>query len=336
MRIRSVLVLGLAVALGTASVLVARHWVEGNTQVAGPAEPAMELSGVVVARVPLHFGNTLAEENLRVVQWPKDTLPDGSFTTIEDLLGGSDGEARVVLRGIEPGEPVLTTKISGFGGRATLSSIIADDMRAVTIRVNDVNGVAGFVLPGDRVDVMLTRTPDRDQGITDILLQNVKVLGVDQQASEKNDDPVVARAVTLEVSPLQAQKLTLGQTVGQLSLTLRNVLNVQAETARAVTLTDLGVPEPPKVDAPAAPSAPVKAAKPAPAVDGRPTVRVVRGLESSEQKVSSEPRRRAVSPTVLAPAAPPAPRLIPSPERSPAPPLIVPRGPDQLVQLSGT
>ncbi|EKV28659.1 Flp pilus assembly protein RcpC/CpaB [Caenispirillum salinarum AK4] len=339
MRMRSILVLGLAVALGTGSVFLARQWVEGNTRVAGPSEPAVELTGVVVARVPLHFGNTLAEENLRVVRWPAETLPDGAFTSIEALLGGPDGESRVVLRGIEPGEPVLASKVSGFGGRATLSSIIADDMRAVTIRVNDVNGVAGFVLPGDRVDVILTRTPDRDQGVTDILLQNVKVLGVDQQASEKNDDPVVARAVTLEVTPVQAQKLTLGQTVGQLSLALRNVLNVDAAAARQVTLTDLGVPEPPKAE-PEAASAPAPVVRAAPAGDGRPTVRVVRGLESSEQKVSSEPRGRAAPPAAVAPAPAPAPRLIPepAPERAPAepPPVLVPRGSDQVVQLSGT
>ncbi|WP_404380133.1 Flp pilus assembly protein CpaB [Caenispirillum salinarum] len=338
MRMRSILVLGLAVALGTGSVFLARQWVEGNTQVAGPSEPAVKLTGVVVARVPLHFGNTLAEENLRVVRWPAETLPDGAFTSIEALLGGPDGENRVVLRGIEPGEPVLASKVSGFGGRATLSSIIANDMRAVTIRVNDVNGVAGFVLPGDRVDVILTRTPDRDEGVTDILLQNVKVLGVDQQASEKNDDPVVARAVTLEVTPVQAQKLTLGQTVGQLSLALRNVLNVNAAAARQVTLTDLGVPEPPKAEPEAAP-APAPVVRAAPAGDGRPTVRVVRGLESSEQKVSSEPRQRA-APPAAAPAPAPAPRLIPAPapERAPAepPPALVPRGSDQVVQLSGT
>lgn len=336
MRIKSLLVLGLAVALGTGSVFLARQWIEGSTQVAGPAEPAVKLTGVVVARVPLHFGNTLAEENIRVVQWPAETMPEGAFTSIEDLLGGPDGENRVVLRGIEPGEPVLASKISGFGGRATLSSIIADDMRAVTIRVNDVNGVAGFVLPGDRVDVMLTRTPGRDNGITDLLLQNVKVLGVDQQASEKNDDPVVARAVTLEVTPIQAQKLTLGQTVGQLSLSLRNTLNVDAAAARQVTLADLGMPEAPTAEADAPEPAPI--AQPAAPVDRRPTVRVVRGLESSEQKVSSEPRGRTVAPppSLIQPAPAPAPRLSPAPERAPAepPPVLVPRASDQVVQLA--
>ena len=114
-------------------------------------------------------------------------------------------------RPIETNEPVLKSKVSGFGGRAILSSMIAPDMRAMTIRINDVSGVAGFVLPGDHVDIILIR----DFGgspVTDILLQNIKVLGIDQDANQNRQQPGVVRAVTFEVTPTQSQKLVLAQT----------------------------------------------------------------------------------------------------------------------------
>lgn len=321
MQARALVILTLAIGLGGASVYFARQMVSAPATEAGPQ---VAMSTVVVARAPLYFGNRLAAENLKVVEWPADSRPEGSFSTIEELTAKDEnGEDRVVLRSIEPNEPILASKVSGFGGRATLSSIIDDDMRAVTIRVNDVNGVAGFVLPGDRVDVMITRTEDRNSGITDVLLQNVKVLGVDQEASEKKDQPVVARAVTMEVTPIQAQKLTLGQTVGTLSLSLRNQLNVAAATTRTVTLADLGLGEGPNnakdQAAPAAPAAAPVAAAPAPVVvDPRATVRIVRGLEPSEQKVARDGGARYRATTGRAPSAPAI--VIPKPDLpAPAP-----------------
>ena len=184
------------------------------------AQPQIALTKVVVASTTLYFGNTIRSEHVRLVDWPADVLPPGSFQSVDELLG--DAEERVVLRGMEVNEPVLKNKVSGFGGRASLSSVIAPEMRAVTIRVNDVNGVAGFVLPGDHVDILLTR--DRTGGksrnggsanlITDVMLQNVKVLGIDQQASEQVDKPSVVKAVTMEATQFQAQKLVLAQQVG--------------------------------------------------------------------------------------------------------------------------
>lgn len=119
--------------------------------------------------------------------------------------------------------------------RASLSSMIGGERRAITIRVNDVLGVGGFVLPGDRVDVLLTRSAANEIPATDILLQNVKVLGIDQEASDKKEAPMVARAVTLEVSAEEAQRITLGTQVGTLSLALRNLADT-AESARPRTI----------------------------------------------------------------------------------------------------
>jgi pilus assembly protein CpaB len=143
-----------------------------------------------------------------------------------------------VLSAIETNEPVLAAKVTGPGQRATLSAMIADGMRAVTIRVNDVDGVAGFVLPGDRVDVALTRQADK-ANTNDVVLQGVKVLAIDQTADDRTDKPAIARAVTLEVNAADAQKLALSSTVGTLSLMLRRAGEAKAADTRRVTLSDL-------------------------------------------------------------------------------------------------
>ncbi len=237
---RPVVMLLLALGLGAFAVVMAQRLIDSRNVVA--QEPDTPVQRVVVARVPLSFGNRLNIENLREIEWPAETVPEGTFGSIEELLG-EGGEERVALRPIEPGEPILKGKISGPGGRASLSAVIEKNMRAMTIRVNDVNGVAGFVLPGDRVDVLLTRDRRSDTPKTGILLQNIKVLGVDQIANENKDQPVVARSVTLEVTPEQAQKLTLASTVGSLSLALRNMTNIAASDVGVVTLADLNIGE---------------------------------------------------------------------------------------------
>lgn len=237
MRARSVLMLVLAVGLGGVSVTMLKGWLDSQLAV-HPAVAAQPTVPVVVARTQLAFGRRIHAENLAIVAWPADSVPPGTFSRIEDLLDKS--EDRVVLRSMEPAEPVLAAKVSGLGGRATLSTVVGKDQRAVTIRVNDVLGVAGFVLPGDRVDVLLTRKENqRGDPTTDVLLQNVRVLGIDQDASDRKDKPTVARAVTLEVSPDQAQKLTLGTQVGVLSLALRNQADGDLEKVRTVRIADL-------------------------------------------------------------------------------------------------
>lgn len=216
MRTRAFLLLGLAAVLAVFAVFLARNWLEDRARPATVVqEQKIPLTTVVVARTQLVYGNRIGREHLREVDWPVDSVPQGAFKTIDELI--SLEEDRVVLRTIEPGEPILPSKVTGFGERATLSAIVDKNMRAVTIRVDDVAGVAGFLVPGDKVDVMVTREEEDGDLLTDILLQNVKVLGVDQRATEEQDRPAVAKAVTLEVTPVQAQKLTLAQRVGQLS-----------------------------------------------------------------------------------------------------------------------
>jgi pilus assembly protein CpaB len=238
MRKTAVIALLLGCVLGVFAVLMARGMLNQQQAQVIVAEPsqALPLTTVVVAARALKYGDPLAREYLREVNWPSGSTPRGAFTSVEKLLAG---DKRVVLRNIDVDEPVLEGKISGAGGRATLSNMITGDLRAVTVSVNEVRGVAGFVLPGDRVDVLLTREDGPRQMRTDGLLQNLKVLGVDQETSDAKDKPMVAKAMTLEVTPAQAQKLVLAQQVGTLSLMLRNEANVAARTLETVRVGDL-------------------------------------------------------------------------------------------------
>lgn len=282
MRKRGFLILALACLMGVAAVYLARGWLESRVRLANTAEKTVTLTTVVVAKRTLSFGDPLKEEYLQVIEWPASAVPPDTFRTIAEVVGGD--KPRVALRTIEPSEPILKTKISGFGGKATLSSVIEPDMRAVTIRVNDASGVAGFVLPGDRVDVLLTRrqTEGRDERqFTDILLQNVRVLAVDQEANETRNKPVVAKAVTVEVTPYQAQKLTLAGQVGNLSLALRKETNTRAGNFPTVGLGDLR----PNVMADNAPPG-VTTSPPARPVTTR--VNVIRGVNGKVEVVPIE------------------------------------------------
>src|SRR5262249_50037847 len=176
--------------------------------------PVVPTSTIVVAATDLGFGVPLQRETLREIPWPENSVPAGAYAKISDLV--NDGR-RVVLTPISPNEPILKWKISGPGARASLSAVVTEGMRAVAVRVNDVVGVGGFVLPGDRIDLLYTRTAaaDKEQtASTDILIQNVRVLAIDQDADQKKDQPVVVKVVTLEVNALDAQKIALAQTTG--------------------------------------------------------------------------------------------------------------------------
>jgi pilus assembly protein CpaB len=303
MRGRAIVMILVALVLAAGAAMLARSWIAGQIaqqQETVEAPQQIAVTTVVVATAPLRFGNTLAREHVKLVDWPADSIPDGAFKTIEELIDVE--EPHVVLQSIEPNEPILATKITGPGQRATLSTVIADGMRAMTIRVNDVAGVAGFVLPGDRVDLLLTREVIEDQPITDVLMQNVKVLGIDQrvQAPEEQQADVV-KAVTIEVSVEQAQKITLAATVGSLSLALRDVTNVDSEAVRTVSLRDLNLSEAivtpePEVVADVSPDSepepepipePVPVAITAPAVEEFDSIGITRGLARQEYRVNS-------------------------------------------------
>jgi pilus assembly protein CpaB len=200
---------------------------------------------VIVAAVPLRFGTALTTSMLAEVQWPASSVPAGAFTSREALLG--PGGQRTVVVAIAQNEPILAAKITGPGQRGSLSAVIDADKKAVTIRVDDVLGVAGFVQPDDRVDVLLTRN-DRpaspsvthlpEAAFSDLLLQNVRVLAIDQIA-DRGGQAKPAKAVTIEVTIEDAQKVALGASVGQLSLALRQAGSIDTSASRRIGLQDL-------------------------------------------------------------------------------------------------
>ncbi len=176
---------------------------------------------VVVSGRPLKFGKVLQREDVKVIGWPKDAVPATSFNDLDSLFG--DGtEPRTVLAPMEAGEAILHSKITGFGERPSISARLSEGMRAFSIPITSVSAVSGFVLPGDRVDIFLTRRGDAGM-VTDLILQNILVIGVDQLSDENTNKPKVGRTATVEVDPETAQKLALAQRLGSLSLSLRKV-----------------------------------------------------------------------------------------------------------------
>ncbi len=233
MRINTIVTLGASAAFGIMSIFLARSWINDavSARFAGApaaptfkAPPSIETVSILVADMDLNFGDRLEPQHLRLVNMPQALVPVGSFTDFNSMFGDG-GRPAVVLTQMRANEPILDYKISGPGGRGSLSALIKDGYRAASIRVNAVAGVSGFVLPGDHVDVILTRdlaTGEQERRLTsDVLLQNVKVLGADQSADTTSGQVKVAGTVTLEVLPAQAQKLALATDIGSLSLTLR-------------------------------------------------------------------------------------------------------------------
>ena len=242
MRKSTIVMIAFAVMFGLLAVFVAQSWLNSaaeqrmrSLEAANSKKPVATRT-VVVAAKPLRFGNEVTADALREVSWPEGSLTSGTFAMIKDIIGGGK---RVALSAIEPDEPVLSSKITGPGQRATLSAMIRDGLKAVTIRVNDVDGVGGFVLPGDHVDVSLTRQIDKSNAMSEVVLQNVRVLGIDQMADERLDKPAVVKAVTLEVDVTGAQKLSLAASVGTLSLMLRKAGEAENQYSRRITLNDL-------------------------------------------------------------------------------------------------
>jgi len=237
MRRSNLIVLLLALVMGTVAAFMARSWIEQHRT------PSASTSTIVVAAAPLSFGTVLTPDNLSEIPWTKPQLPEGAFQTKTDLL--KDGR-RVVLNLIERSEMIVKSKITEAGQRASLSVLLEDGQRAVAVRVDDIRGVAGFILPGDRVDVMLLRSDGRQgesANSAEVLLENVKVLAIDQLVNERQDQPAVAnvaKAVTLQVSPEQAQKILLAGNVGKLSLVLRQAGEGRLAKTGRMTEEDLG------------------------------------------------------------------------------------------------
>jgi pilus assembly protein CpaB len=285
MKMRGLIMLGVALVLAVVAVVLARNWLRSKEArpLAEQVQSAPQAT-VLVARARLDFAARIGPEHVQAVKWPADAVPPGTFKSLDELF--VPGTERVVLRAIEVGEPIFAVKISGKGQRATLSALVEDDMRATSIRVTDISEVSGFIVPGDRVDVLLTRDESggRDSMINDVLLQNIRVLAVDQIASDRHDKPVVVKAVTLEVTPVQAQKVTLAASVGTLSLALRNEANSDPAPHPTIRVSDLRGGEMVRpLPAPEARNM-VRAVRPAGGgFDPLTSIKIVRAMKSSTQ-----------------------------------------------------
>lgn len=246
MQTRNLVLVGAAVLFGLLAVVFANSYFTGVQTRTERAAEQQRLVTIVVASRPLEFGTKLAVENVRMQPWPVASVPEGAFRTIADALKDS----RVALRPMVPGEPVLASKVSGTDGRATLAAILPAGTRAVSIPVGAVSGVSGFVLPGTMVDVLLTRRIAGDGATqedmrSDVILENVPVLAVDQMANDAEGKPKVAKTATVQVSLVDAQRLAIAGKIGELSLALRNVAKQDAPVELAgrigtATNRDLG------------------------------------------------------------------------------------------------
>ena len=233
---QSLIALGAALFLGVVAVYLANIFLTNTEQRAARASAGT--TKVAVAAVPMDYGVALTPEKVRFVDYPSNSLPAGTFARIGQLLPA--GQQRVALRPIQVNEPILASKISGKGQPKSIATLLSDGMRAMAVRINDVSGVAGFIQTNDAVDVLVTRSLGDNREVTDVLLQNVKVMAIDQNAKKADGSADVARTATLEVGPLEAQKLALAQRIGTLSLVLRKPGEVHNNpVVETVSLEDL-------------------------------------------------------------------------------------------------
>jgi pilus assembly protein CpaB len=273
----NIVILVIAVVMGAIAAFLARSFIQGQSQAT-----TSPVRTIVVAAVPLEIGVIIVPEHLAEITWSASILPDGAFGSKEEFLRGV---RRFALLPIARNEPVLRSKVADSGTGGILSASLGVNRRAVTVRVDDVSGVAGFILPGSRVDIALIRTERNGDGQTtasDIILENIKVLATDQVTGITVEKAaVVARAVTLEVSGEEAQKVLIAEKVGRLSLILRHAGEASTGPSRRITERDL-------IDIPLGP-AKAEAMEVAPVLkrSENTTVIIVRGAKPEEYTVKS-------------------------------------------------
>ena len=259
---RGLILIVLSLVMGFGAAYTANRWVASQV---GDAE--VEGTMVVAAAMPIPYGTKVESRHLRYVEIPNDVAPTGFFTSTDDVKG------TVSTSTISRGEILIADRFAAHETGSTLAALVGENMRALTVRVNDVIGVAGFLLPGNRVDILSSRKDASRRAVTETILHNIKVLAVDQTASTEENEPVIVRAVTLEMTPKQAEILVKARTEGQIQLTLRNPLELQSEPEPE--------PEPVLAQKPAA-SKPVT--RP---VSRSTTVTVIRGTKVEKTKTKT-------------------------------------------------
>ena len=311
MKRQTIIALGVAIVLGLIAVLLVNTYLTGRERQMAAAEP-QGMVRVAVASMALAYGADVTPDKVKFVSYPATSLPPGTYRSLAELL--PEGKRRVALRPIQVNQPLLAADLSGEGQNASIAALLPDGMRAATVRINDVSGVAGFVKPNDTVDVLITRQAigadgsQRGEQVTDVLLQNIRVIAMDQDAAGADGKPAVSRTATLELTPVDAQKVALGQQLGQLSLVLRKPGEEQnIAQVETVSLDDLrysyyaslppgarpaaaNVPPPAQRVRVAQLSQPRRAPPPvrpavAPAPPATKTISVTRGVETKDYEV---------------------------------------------------
>src|SRR6201991_117185 len=268
---RAVTMLLIATLAGLTAVVFASRWMVSQSSNA--------TTKVVVAASDINLGQRIGPDFLKLTDWPSNSVPPGSFGDAQKLDG------RVLKESTLRGEPLIEAKLSPVGTLGGLSAVINEGKRAITVRVNDVIGVAGFALPGNYVDIIVNTEKDpntqRDQHISKIVLEKILVLAVAQEVARDETKPKVVDAVTLEVTPGQAEKIDLARSIGTLSLVLRNQVDPQAATtagATRSTLLDVAVPAPASAPAPAP-----RVVRKVPAREPMNCVRVIVGGDTTKE-----------------------------------------------------
>jgi pilus assembly protein CpaB len=276
-RIRVFLVLAIAIALGGTFAFATYRYIQNvpAQTVSAPTKP------VVVAIADLALGTQLRAEDLQVIAWPADAIPAAAFSDTKELIG------RGLVVAVARHEAILPSKLAGVGAGAGLPPAIPEGMRALSVRVNDVIGVAGYVLPGARVDVIATVNPTTNT--TDItskvVLTNVEVLtaGTRIERDTADNKPVAVNVVTLLVNPLEAERLTMASTEGKIQLALRNPLDRTAPVTPGIQPAALLGTAPRRMASAARPRA-LEAPKPV----EQPTVEIIRGDKRAREVVREE------------------------------------------------
>ena len=272
---RAIIMLTLSVLLGIAAVMLAARWMG--------QQAASDKTTVLVASRDMDLGQAITPTMVQSVPWPTGAVPAGAFDDPKKL------EGRVVRISIFKGEPVLAPKLAPEGTKAGLDSVIKAGYRAITVKVNEVVGVAGFLAPGSYVDLLVNFRDERDKPMSRVVLERIMVLAIAQEAQRPDESkPRVVNAVTLEVTPEQAEKIDLARNIGTLSLILRNQIDTQDAATDGVRQQDLFAAETPVpvASAPAPVKKVVRRAKPKP-VAAKPVeepssrVEVIRGLQKA-------------------------------------------------------
>jgi len=237
MRIKPIITTVFGIAIAAGSVFVANNQLLNSGGSSGSATQSESVE-IYLARSEIAFGQTIERHLLTVQSWPSELLPPGAFSDISALVPENPGQLRRAKGRFYPGEVVIASKVSNFGEKVTLVQKLGENTRAMAIKVDAVTAVGGFVTPGDYVDIVLTQGRELELSAVTIL-QKIRVIGVDQQSEESNEQVEIARTITVEVTPEDGQRLALAQKAGELSLTLRTLDGVEDKPLEMVRLRDL-------------------------------------------------------------------------------------------------